>query len=325
MNYCLYKLRFTTAVHFGTPDSALSLYTSEDHFLADTLFSALCHEALNLWGSEGLRDFLQKADRGRLLLSDSMPWKEDSFFLPKPYFNGVRSSEELPSRQRKAMKKLRWLPISSFEAFSDSIKTGDPFNVEEAETSFGEKAEMTRVNVAEAELPRPFQFGTYRFREGCGLYFIAGCEDDELEAKLRTLTEAVGITGIGGKVTSGLGKFQIEDAILLNEPFDAQTQWLYRALSASDSDHYLLISTALPADDELDSVIENASFQLERRGGFVGSASFAGTPQKKKTEYFMAAGSVVTLRFRGSLREAAEGGRHPVVRFSQPLLLGVDL
>ena len=39
MNYFLYKLKFTTAVHFGSSDSALGLLASEDHFCADTLFS----------------------------------------------------------------------------------------------------------------------------------------------------------------------------------------------------------------------------------------------------------------------------------------------
>ena len=43
MNYSLIRLRFDGLAHFGTSDSALSLFTSEDHFYADTLFSALCH------------------------------------------------------------------------------------------------------------------------------------------------------------------------------------------------------------------------------------------------------------------------------------------
>ena len=41
MNYSLIRLRFDGLAHFGTSDSALSLFTSEDHFYADTLFSAL--------------------------------------------------------------------------------------------------------------------------------------------------------------------------------------------------------------------------------------------------------------------------------------------
>lgn len=54
MNYSLIRLRFDGLAHFGTSDSALSLFTSEDHFYADTLFSALCHTALSLHGIDGL-------------------------------------------------------------------------------------------------------------------------------------------------------------------------------------------------------------------------------------------------------------------------------
>ena len=56
MNYFLIKLEFDSCVHFGTADSAQSLSASEDHVLADTLFSALCHTALQLHGQDGPPD-----------------------------------------------------------------------------------------------------------------------------------------------------------------------------------------------------------------------------------------------------------------------------
>ena len=64
MNYSLIRLRFDGLAHFGTSDSALSLFTSEDHFYADTLFSALCHTALSLHGIDGLHSLLQQAADG---------------------------------------------------------------------------------------------------------------------------------------------------------------------------------------------------------------------------------------------------------------------
>ena len=54
MSCLLFKLQFETPVHFGPPDSALSLYASEETFCAATLFSALCHTALSLPGPEGV-------------------------------------------------------------------------------------------------------------------------------------------------------------------------------------------------------------------------------------------------------------------------------
>ena len=64
MNYSLIRLRFDGLAHFGTSDSALSLFTSEDHFYADTLFSALCHTALS---PTALMDSIRSFSRLRMV------------------------------------------------------------------------------------------------------------------------------------------------------------------------------------------------------------------------------------------------------------------
>ena len=127
------------------------------------------------------------------------------------------------------------LPVAGFaEAqaeplIGDGVKTGERFRVETVQAQFGDEDEMTRVHISGLEVPRPFQVGIYRFRENCGLYFIAGFSDDSLGEKVRTLAEAVGMSGIGGRVSSGLGKYRIEDCVFLNEFFDTQTEWLFSA------------------------------------------------------------------------------------------------
>ena len=107
MNYYLYRLKFDTAVHFGPSSSAQSLYTSEDHFCADTLFSALCHTALSLYGPEGLEQLCRQAKAGKLLLSDSMPWINETLYLPKPVVS-ARGEQEVPAAGRK-----RYIPVSA--------------------------------------------------------------------------------------------------------------------------------------------------------------------------------------------------------------------
>ena len=81
MNYFLFKLSFHTPCHFGSSDSALSLYTSEDHFCADTLFSALCHTARTLYGNSGVEALIEKAQTNQLFLSDAMPWCGERYYL----------------------------------------------------------------------------------------------------------------------------------------------------------------------------------------------------------------------------------------------------
>ena len=123
MSCFLFSLRFTAPVHFGLSDAAMSLYASEETFRADTFFSALCHTALHAEGKAGVTRLCEAVRRGELTLSDAMPYCGDTFYLPKPFIHAP-SSEELPARQRKTMKKLRWLPVHAFERFSVSVHGG---------------------------------------------------------------------------------------------------------------------------------------------------------------------------------------------------------
>ena len=139
-----------------------------------------------------------------------------------------------------------------------------------------------------------------------------------------SLFQALGMGGIGGKISSGYGKFHLEDVVLLNEFFDAQTQWLYESLTA-EKERSVLLSASLPREEELEQALEGATYQLVRRGGFVASDTYAETPQKKKTQYFFRSGSVFGHRFTGDLYSVGGFGEHPVYRYAKPLFLGVDL
>lgn len=320
MSCFLFKLCFTAPVHFGPPDAALSLYSSEETFCADTLFSALCHTALQAEGEMGLEHLCNAVKSGELHLSDAMPYCGEDFFLPKPYFHSS-SSEELPPKLRKTVKKLRWLPVTSFERFSDSIHGGAPFVPSEI-VSFGIHEEYTKAAITEGKDAVPYQVGVFRFFDNCGLWFMLCCPESEGEY-YEKLIKLLGMSGIGGKISSGYGSFEIDDTILLDEPFDEQTQWLHDAL-VKRSDSYLLLTTSLPQEDELESALNGAFYQLTRRGGFIRSDTYSDEPQKKDTKYFIAAGSVLKRRFSGTLFKVADGN-HPVYRCSSPVMLGVSL
>ena len=324
MNYYLYRLKFDTAVHFGASDSALSLYTSEDHFCADTLFSALCHTALSLSGPSGLEELCRQAKAGELLLSDAMPWKGESLYLPKPCVSS-EEKRELPADQRKAVKKLNWIPVEQFARFSDSVRGGEAFDPKEAEAKFGISSETAKVQIVPGEDALPYQVGLFHFAEDAGLWFIVGCATEEQGELIDKLIAALGLGGIGGKVSSGYGKFTVEDTILLNEPFDDVTAWLRDALLNENAGKYLLLSASLPSDAELEALIPTASYRLIRRSGFVRSETYAPENRKKVSQVFLAAGSVLSGRFQSRLYEVGESGRHPVYRFSGPVMLGVKL
>ena len=77
MEYVVYKLEFTTSVHFGNgmlSDTGVTFY-------ADTLFSALYIEAMKL-GKENI--FLSEVAQGKLLFTDAFPYIGEQYYLPKP-------------------------------------------------------------------------------------------------------------------------------------------------------------------------------------------------------------------------------------------------
>lgn len=321
MSSFLYKLRFTAPVHFGPSDAALSLYSSEESFRADTLFSALCHTLLSADGETALESLFEAVRSGELKLSDAMPWRGDDLYLPKPFFQG-KSSEDLPSHLRKAVKKLRWIPIRGFEAFSDSVHGGRPFVPPENE-SFGVHEEHTKAAVSEGEDTVPYQVGAFRFRDGCGLWFILCCPEGEA-GRYEKLIRLLGLGGIGGELSSGYGSFEIEDLIPLDDASDGQTGWLSGAL-VKEGGTYLLLTSSLPPDEGLEAVLDGAFYGLIRRGGFIQSETYSDEPQKKDTQYFLASGSVLRRRFSGGLLTVGNAGNHKVYRYSSPVFLGVDL
>ena len=75
----------------------------------------------------------------------------------------------------------------------------------------------------------------------------------------------------------------------------------------------------------MDNALDGASYQLTRRGGFVASNTYAQTPRKKQTQYFLSAGSVLRNRYCGELFWIGAQGNHPVLRYSKPMFLGVKL
>ena len=324
MNYYLYKLAFDTAVHFGSSASAQSLYVSEDHFCADTLFSALCHTALSLRGQKGLEELCQAAKAGQLLLSDSMPWQDGTFYLPKP-FASAKQDREIPAAKRKAVKKLRWIPVDGMPAFADSIRGGEMYDAESAQAEFGISTSTAKVRITQGEDSLPYQVGLFRFKEDAGLWFLAGCGSETLAEYLQTLVEALSFTGIGGKTSAGYGKFHVEDMILLNKPFDEITRWLFAALCNTEADRQLLLSTSLPSDEELVSLLPEAEYMLTRRAGFIQSSAYSPESRRKASQLFLAAGSVLPGRFKARLYEVGTEGQHPVYRLSAPLFLGVAL
>lgn len=111
MEYNIYKLRFKTAVHLGENN----LSKSSNVIFADTLFSALCTEAIKE-GTEYLDEFVKTVKENQLQFSDCMPYIGDKYYIPKPV-KKIDNGENGDSSIKKQYKKLKYIPIDQFDEY----------------------------------------------------------------------------------------------------------------------------------------------------------------------------------------------------------------
>ena len=86
----------------------------------------------------------------------------------------------------------------------------------------------------------------------------------------------------------------------------------------------MLMSLALPKDEELEDALQGASYQLVKKSGFVASDTYAPQQMRKKDLYVFKAGSCFQHSFQGDLWDVSEAGMHPVYRYAKGMFLGVD-
>lgn len=309
MEYCIYKLEFTTAVHFGNR----TLEDREFFFGADRLFSALCQECVKE-GEEKLDLFYQKVKKGDILLSDGLPYDEKSYYIPKPLKRlSVPEAEEGDSRKKKAYKKLKYIPAEKLRAYLNGEL--DAEREREIQKSWGTGVLKTSAAIRGQEETKPYHVGLFHFQKGCGLYVIMGYQREEDLELMQELFEKLSYTGLGGKRSSGLGKFQ---CILKRIPEE-----LKNGLTGQ-GETYMTLSVALPRDDELEKALEQASYLVVKRSGFVDSDHYAEAQMRKKNLYVLQAGSCFSNRFTGDIYDVSDGGRHAVYRYAKPFFLEVS-
>lgn len=302
MNYSIYKLQFNTGVHFGTGVLSESEYT----FRADQLFSALYIEALKQ-GSE--KELYEAVCSGNLLFSDLFPYKGSCYMLPKPMLY-VEPADRGKSEQKKAYKNMKFIPVEALDEFL----CGRMDVENNAMRDYGHYVQHTMACVRTGDETLPFRVGTYYYNSGCGLYIIVGYQSEAEMLLSEELLDSLSYSGIGGKKSSGLGKFELKIASGTDKLLDM----LYR-----DTGRSMLLSTALPKNEELERALDGATYLLERRSGFVASDRYADEWRKKRDLYVFASGSCFVNRFDGDIIDVSDGGRHSVYRYAKPVFIGI--
>lgn len=313
MKTALIQFEFSSGVHFGDQ----RLENGRSTFGADTLFSALFIEALKR--DEACAEALLNAVRDdRLNFSDGMPFMDERYYLPKPFIHIENKEEAGDSSVKKAYKKMAYVAVDCFDAF---LKGEMPLARTRDLEALGRFDMKTQVSLQkerdpEQQEPEPYRVKHFYFNPDCGLYILVRAAGEEERRLMADLLTSLSFVGIGGRRSSGLGKFTWREASV--------PQAIVTRLAAGGSLH-MTLSNALPADGALSAALTGASYKLVRRGGFVASAAYAREQLRKRDLYVFAAGSCFKTRFAGQVADVSTGaGSHPVYRLAKPFWMEVS-
>jgi CRISPR-associated protein Csm4 len=309
MDLRLFRLDFSR-VHFGDG----SLEASGVSLAADTLFAALCQQALGVGGTAALDELVAAAKTGTLRLSDALPYFAGTYFVPKPVTRVPNA--EANSSAKKQAKAIGYVPLEMLDGFTAG--QADLQAIAAAQAQLGRHQTVDHVYKRNgADDPEPYRVGVFAFAGPAGLWLLATGSAQELDLVQSLLEGLVGV-GLGGERTAGLGQFSLSTAevpVLLGQ----------RVVDAETFPRQMSLSVGLPADGELDAALSEAGIggRLIRRSGFVASATYAESLLRKRDIYKYAAGAVFPRGFTGDVFDVQQAGGHPVYSYAKPVWLGL--
>lgn len=289
-----YKLDFQT-VHFGNGN----LNESIGSFNASRLYSSLFLESLKLNVD---KEFLNLSKSANFFLSDSFPLKDGEFYLPKPigYPKIPLNSESTRETRRKAKrsKKLRYIKYTDMEDYVEG--NSDVDKLDGTDSFFSKSTVVTKKGID------PYEVGITNFKTS--LYILT------IKHKLLDmLMNSLQYSGIGGKRSSGYGRFTVEKLDIPDE--------FSKNIVVNDSEYgvYMTLSTSIPNNDELDAVLPTAEYLLEKSSGFAYSSTSRNLLRKQDL-YKFAVGTTLTKTYNGNIFDVRpDDFPHPVWNYAKGL------
>ncbi|MCM1495122.1 MAG: type III-A CRISPR-associated RAMP protein Csm4 [Bacteroides sp.] len=308
MKYIAYKMHFPNGVHLGkktVDDSNITFY-------ADTLFSALCQEAVK--NDAGvLQELYEKAKTGDIVFSDAFPYIGDTYYIPKPLLR-TKCEAKGDSKAKKAFKKLSYIPLHQLDSYMSGT-----MDIEQEVRQLGDLGRVvTKVSasVRGEEETIPYRVGICQFNINNGLYFILGYKEEQDKDFVEELLMTLAYSGIGGKRYAGLGRFELYPG-KLDEKFCKRF--------STEGNYYMTLSVSLPTEQEIEAALDGAFYMLLKRSGFVASHQYAEEYVRKKDIFVFSAGSCVRNCYQGDIYDVSNGGKHLVYRYAKPMFLEVSV
>ena len=359
--YHAIRMEFETPVRFGTGHSASGLDSALMSMSSDHFFAALCTEWVALYGTASLSELISKVDDQELAFAGLFPWKQIvrlqsdgrncfepvRYFLPRPLARGQKAAQG-DTQVKKKMRKIPWIEAEAMKSYMQFVKTGED-NPSRYQETFGSEIIWDRVNTRSERDNLLYRVAAYDFhrdrpwtadetkraRAGevpkkiiSGLYWLYTCRDPRFEQMIHDAIYSLGISGIGGKTSSGLGKFLIWDEDLNASP---SGKALTGYLEDTDAPVQMALGTVVPYGDRDFEILSNpeSSYLLVSRTGFTSSANFcdpeSGNALKRKTCIMLREGSCFPEKLSGGVLNLSYGGLHPVYRAGKTLFMGLRI
>lgn len=331
--YELVLLRFDTPVHFGAAGEGGGLERIQSVCQADTFFSALCQEAVSI-DPALIGRLAEGAAAGRIRLSNLLPWHQTSkgeyhLYLPRPLLS-VKADQEksalsfaeakASSKERKALKKRAFIRASEMGQYMEDLKKGQ--NTISPEPSFGMASDAVHFN---GRTRTPYTVGAWHFAPDAGLYTVFALEEEADWDWIEPLVTSLGYTGIGGRRSSGMGKFHADDdPVLLSEDpiYGKDDTTLYAMLRDHQAKQQMALCPVLPEQRDIPAAAAGTG-KIIRRGGFASSSLMKGSARMSSV-YMMTAGSCFEKRIAGRIADVNNGtAPHPIYRYGKGLYVGL--
>ena len=303
----IYKLRFTAPLHVSANGSSYEDVDSLIH--SDTLYSALCTVAPQLYTEEKWKSIFLNQDEWRVRISSAFPYFRESLLLPKPFGFNPKNFSEWDYTLQKAWKKVTYFSWNAFQKViverqsieSDSVSrqifSGTYFLPTEnlPDSSLFEFREVPRVTLDRiTNSSTLFFYGDITFLQDAGLYFLCEFADEDARLSLEAILRLLGDTGIGGDRTVGKGLFEVEK-LTFDKPLP----------SATEANAHLLLSLYTPTSEEMKILdFQKSFYQIKTRQGWVSNKTF-----RRQTLRAFSEGSVLFT----SKNEIIEGRLQPVL------------
>lgn len=284
----LYKLHFTTPVHFGNnrEDYGISLKTLQSDTLYSALMSCLAKVGYNIpadgdlgFVTSSLFPFYQKEQDTKTV-----------YFIPKPLKQLLPKLNDV--KEIKRVKKVSWIDLDYFQKVlngkplyetENDVKNiqGEFLTATEIKEDFISSQVMSRVTVSRTsqEDAKPFYMDRVYFKYYSGLYFIAQCNDCVLLEKALNVLKDEGL-GTDRNVGNGFFEWSKESV----------------NLQFCESDYSMALSSFIPESrEQLESFIDgdNVAYDFIHRGGWITTPPY--NTLRKNYIYAFLPGSVFKL------------------------------